>query len=121
MYEPLVRYVETGDVKYLEEAADLALRSGMFLEHVLDMALSLPPHLLPQKARRLVAGVRHVVESTRCEDLPERLRVSCHVAKRRVSVLDIPAEAVPEVERLGAERVVYAFCKASGVIIPFDA
>ncbi|MEZ0319868.1 MAG: hypothetical protein ABWK05_07770 [Pyrobaculum sp.] len=119
MYEYLVRYVETGDVKYLEEAADLALRSGLFLEHVLDLALSLPRHMLPPKARRLVAGVRHVVESARCEDLPERLRVSCHIAKQRASELNTPAEAVPEVERLGAEKVVYAFCKASGVIIPF--
>jgi hypothetical protein len=44
-------------------------------------------------------------------------KVPCVVAKRKTDVVPVPPEEVPEVVRLGAERVVYAFCKAAGVIV----
>jgi hypothetical protein len=39
------------------------------------------------------------------------------VAERKTEVVPAPPEEVPEVVRLGAERVVHAFCKAAGVIV----
>jgi hypothetical protein len=39
------------------------------------------------------------------------------VAKRKTDIALVPPEEVLEVERLGAERVAYAFCKAAGVIV----
>jgi hypothetical protein len=39
------------------------------------------------------------------------------VAERKTEVVPVPPEEVPEAVRLGAERVVYAFCKAAGVIV----
>jgi hypothetical protein len=38
------------------------------------------------------------------------------VAERKTEVVPAPEE-VPELVRLSAERVVYAFCKAAGVIV----
>jgi hypothetical protein len=81
------------------------------------VALWTPPQLLPPAARRLLAGVRHLVEAVDCGRLPEHLVVPCVVAKRKTDVVPVPPEEVPEVVRLGAERVVYAFCKAAGVIV----
>jgi hypothetical protein len=117
VYEYVVEYVKTGDPRYLEKAAEEALSGGHYLEHVLDLALWTPPQLLPPAARRLLAGVRHLVEVGDCGRLPEHLVVPCVVAKRKTDVVPVPPEEVPEVVRLGAERVVYAFCKAAGVIV----
>lgn len=117
MYEYIVEYVKTGDLHYLEKAAEEALRNGSYLEHVLDLALWTPPELLPPAARRLLAGVRRLVEAVDCGLLPERLEVPCVAAKRRTDVVPVPPEVVPEVEGLGVEMVVYAFCKAVGVVV----
>jgi len=76
---------------------------------VLDLALWTPPELLPSAARRLLAGVRRLVEAVDCGRLPEQLVVPCVVAKHKTEVVPVPPEEVPEVVRLGAERVVYAF------------
>lgn len=123
MFRDLVRvqvrgeYVKTRDPRYLEKAAEEALSGGHYLEHVLDLALWTPPQLLPPAATRPLAGVRHLVEVVDCGRLPEQLVVPCVVAKRKTDVVPMPPEEVPEVVRLGAERVVYAFCKAAGVIV----
>ncbi|MGC8583928.1 MAG: hypothetical protein ACP5I3_11135 [Thermoproteus sp.] len=117
MYEPILRYVETGDPSYLERAAESALRTGAYLEHVLDLALLTPPESLPPSARRLLAGVKHVVETADCGSLPEYLKTPCWIAKRRAGWVGVEAERAPEVEALGVERVVYAFCKALGVAV----
>jgi len=47
MYDLIVKYVETGDPTFLEKAAREALRSGAFLEHVLDLILITPVEKLP--------------------------------------------------------------------------
>ena len=50
--------------------------------------------------------------------LAERLGVGNRFkAERKTEVVPVPPEGVLEVVRLGAERVVYAFCKAAGVIV----
>lgn len=46
MYEVIVKFVETGDYAYLEQAAREALRSGAYLEHVLDLILLTPAELV---------------------------------------------------------------------------
>jgi hypothetical protein len=49
-----------------------------------------------------------------CGRLLEKLVVPCVVAKRKTDIALVPPG---EVERLGAERVAYAFCKAAEVIV----
>ncbi|ABP50467.1 MULTISPECIES: hypothetical protein [Pyrobaculum] len=117
MYEVIVKFVETGDYAYLEQAAREALRSGAYLEHVLDLILLTPAEELPPSAKRLAAGVKRVVKSADCGALPPRLVVPCEIAKRRLGLIEVDEEEVPEVEALGVARVVYAFCKAVGVIV----
>lgn len=81
MYDLIVEYVETRDPALLELAAREALRSGAYLEHVLDLILLTPAEELPPSARRLAAGVKHVVKSADCGALPPRLAVPCEIAK----------------------------------------
>lgn len=117
MYDLIVKYVETGDLAFLEKAAGEALRSGAFLEHVLDLILITPVEKLPPTARRLAAGVKHLVSTANCSSLPQRLAVPCEIAKRRLDFIKVEGEKVPEIEALGADRVIYAFCKATGTIV----
>jgi hypothetical protein len=107
VFHDLFVYVKMG-IHAVEKAAEAVL-SGGYLKHVLDLALWMPPKLLPPAASRLLAGVRHLVEAVDCGRLPEQLAVPCVVAERKTEVMPVPPEEVPEVERLGAERVVYAF------------
>jgi hypothetical protein len=65
--------------------------------------------LIPPTARRLLSGVRHLVEVVDCGRLLEQLVVPCVVAERKTEVVPAPPDEVPEVERLGAVRVAYAF------------
>ena len=117
MYDLIVKYVETGDPTFLEKAAREALRSGAFLEHVLDLILITPVEKLPPSARRLAAGVKHLVSTANCSSLPQRLAVPCEIAKRRLDFIKVEGEEVPEVEALGVDRVIYAFCKATGTVV----
>jgi hypothetical protein len=82
MYDLIVKYVETGDPTFLEKVAREALRSGAFLEHVLDLILITPVEKLPPSARRLAAGVKHLVSTADCSSLPQRLATPCEIAKR---------------------------------------
>ena len=59
--------------------------------------------------RRLLAGVRRLVDAVDCCHLLEKLVVPCVVAERKTDIALVPPGEVHEVERLGAERVVYAF------------
>jgi len=106
VFHDLFVYVKMG-IYAVEKAAEAVL-SGGYLKHVLDLALWTPPKLLPPAARRLLAGIRHRVETVDCNRLPEQLAVPCVVAERKTDVVPVPPEEVLEVERLGAERVVYA-------------
>jgi len=60
-------------VHTIEKATEVL--SGGYLKHALDLALWTPPELLPPAARRLLAGVRHLVEAVDCGRLPEQLAV----------------------------------------------
>lgn len=66
MYDLIVKYVETRDPALLGLAAGETLRGGAYLEHVLDLILLTPAEELPPSARRLAAGVEHVVKSADC-------------------------------------------------------
>ena len=58
------------------------------------------------------------VDWGRAGRLAERLGVGNRFkAERKTEVVPVPPEEVLEVVRLGAERVVYAFCKAAEVIV----
>jgi hypothetical protein len=117
MYDLIIKYVETGDPTFLEKVAREALRSGAFLEHVLDLILITPVEKLPPSARRLAAGVKHLVSTADCSSLPQRLAAPCEIAKRRLDFIKVEGEEVPEVGALGADRVIYAFCKATGTVL----
>ena len=116
MYDLIVGYVETGDPALLELAAREALRSGAYLEHVLDLILLTPAEELPPSARRLTAGVK---PSSRAPTAGRCRRGSpCRARSRRGGLgLVKVKEGVPELEALGVERVIYAFCKAAGVVL----
>jgi hypothetical protein len=106
VFHDLFVYVKMG-IHAIEKATEVL--SGDYPEHVLDLALWTPPKILPPAASRLLAGVRHRVKAVDCGRLPEQLAVPCVVAERKTDIALVPPEEVSEMERLGAERVAYAF------------
>jgi hypothetical protein len=68
----LFAYLKVG-VHTIEKATEVL--SGGYLKHVLDLALWTPPELIPPTARRLLSGVRHLVEAVDCGRLLEQLAV----------------------------------------------
>ncbi|AAL64452.1 hypothetical protein [Pyrobaculum aerophilum] len=41
----------------------------------------------------------------------------CEIAKRRLDLIKVGEEEAVELKAVGIERVVYAFCKAVGIIV----
>jgi hypothetical protein len=87
VFHDLVR-VPQGGVHTIEKATKVL--SGGYPEHALDLALWTPPELIPPTARRLLSGVRHLVEAVDCGRLPEQLAVP----KRKTEVA--PSTPPPE-------------------------
>ncbi len=76
---------------------------------------------MPPKARKVLAGIKNIVNSTECREISNDLLYACYTAKKRAEewnpLANIPPEETKELEIYPRDTIIRAVAKSLGVIV----